>query len=121
MTSASRQPGSSIKPFVYMAAFKNGFNPGNFLVDVQTSWNNGNYTPKNFDGRFRGPVTMRRSLQGSLNIPAVKALFLVDDRPVWDQVSKMNTFFNFTGDLGLKFPCIEVLMQPFLEMKKSVG
>ena len=107
VTSASRQPGSSIKPFVYMAAFKNGFNPGNFLVDVQTSWNNGNYTPKNFDGRFRGPVTMRRSLQGSLNIPAVKALFLVDDRPVWDQVSKMNTFFNFTGDLGLKFPCIE--------------
>jgi membrane peptidoglycan carboxypeptidase len=102
-----QQPGSSIKPYVYMAAFDNGFNPGNVIVDVQTPWNGGAYIPKNFDGRFRGAVTMERALQGSLNIPAVKALFLVDDRPVWDQQSKMNTFFNFSEELGLRYPCVD--------------
>lgn len=105
VTTAPRQPGSSVKQYVYMAAFANGFNPGNIIVDAQTSW--GGYTPRNFSGTFNGPVTIRRSLQGSLNIPALKALFLVDNSPAWDERSKLNTFFDFAENLGLDFPCID--------------
>ncbi len=70
-----RQPGSSIKPLVYMASFLKGYSPGTVVYDVLTNFG-GNYTPRNFDGRFRGPVTLRNALAQSLNIPAVKALYL---------------------------------------------
>jgi membrane peptidoglycan carboxypeptidase len=114
-----QQPGSSIKPYVYAAAFANGFNPGTVLLDVKTSWQG--YEPKNFDGNFRGPVTMRRALQGSLNIPAVKSLFLDNDQPASDQVSKLDTFFSFTESLGVQFPCAEGAgNDAFIEKNKGV-
>jgi len=69
-----RQPGSSFKPIVYATAFKDKYNPASILWDVPTDF--GNYKPNNYDGTTRGPVTMRQALAGSLNIPAVKTLFL---------------------------------------------
>jgi membrane peptidoglycan carboxypeptidase len=105
IATSPQQPGSSIKPYVYAAAFQNGFNPATVINDVQTTWQG--YTPKNFDNTFRGPVSMRRAFQGSLNIPAVKSLFLVNDDPQWNQESKLNTFFNFTESTGVVFPCVE--------------
>lgn len=75
IATASRQPGSSFKPLVYAAAFKDKYNPATVLFDVRTDF--GNYVPDNFDGGFRGPVTIRQALGNSLNIPAVKALALV--------------------------------------------
>ncbi len=72
---ANRQPGSSFKPLVYATAFKGGYNPAFTLWDVPTDF--GNYRPNNFDGNFRGPVSMRSALQNSLNVPAVKTLALV--------------------------------------------
>ena len=75
-----RQPGSSFKPFVYTAAFERGYTPETVLYDVSTNFErqiNGNYSPKNYDGKDHGLVTMRKALQGSLNIPAVKTLYLV--------------------------------------------
>lgn len=105
VATTAQQAGSSIKPYVYAAAFKNGFNPGTTLVDVQTNWQG--YTPKNFDGTFRGPVTMRRALQGSLNIPAVKSVFLSNDRPISDVTSKLDSFFGLAESFGVVFPCVE--------------
>ena len=75
-----RQPGSSFKPFVYTAAFELGYTPDTVLYDVKTNFDmrdGGDYTPKNYDGKEHGLVTMRKALQGSLNIPAVKTLYLV--------------------------------------------
>ena len=69
-----RQPGSSFKPVVYATAFKDKYNPGYVLWDVPTDF--GNYKPVNYDGSTHGPVTMRTALAGSLNIPAVKTLYL---------------------------------------------
>lgn len=69
-----RQPGSSFKPIVYATAFKDKYNPASTLWDVTTDF--GNYTPKNYDGSTHGPVSMRTALAGSLNIPAVKTLYL---------------------------------------------
>ena len=73
------QPGSSMKPIVYAAAFEKGYTPNTVLWDVNTTFPTatGPYEPKNYDLKEHGYVTMRKALQGSLNIPAVKALYLV--------------------------------------------
>ncbi|MEJ5225755.1 MAG: penicillin-binding transpeptidase domain-containing protein, partial [Anaerolineales bacterium] len=84
-TSPTRQPGSSIKPLTYVAAFEKGWTPATLLWDVPSEFPpSGNpndprppYRPVNYDGRFRGPVTVRSALANSYNIPAVKALEFV--------------------------------------------
>lgn len=75
-----RQPGSSFKPYVYLAAFEKGFTPETMLYDVETKFDTGTdkeYNPQNYDGKFRGPLRMKEALPQSLNIPAVKTLYLV--------------------------------------------
>ncbi len=69
-----RQPGSTLKPFTYLTAFQTkNWSPATMLMDVPTTFG-GTYTPLNFDNKFRGPVSVRRALGSSLNIPAVYAL-----------------------------------------------
>lgn len=79
VTTALRQPGSSIKPVTYITAFKQGFSPGNTLLDTPVSFRNiwETYTPVNYDGKYHGPVTVRTALASSYNIPAVKMLAVV--------------------------------------------
>lgn len=72
-----RQPGSSFKPIIYAAAFAKGLSPATVLFDVKTKF--GSSYPNNFDGKFRGPVTIRYSIGNSLNIPALKTGMIVDD------------------------------------------
>lgn len=72
-----RQPGSSFKPFVYAEAFVKGYNDKTTVVDELTSfgiWGGKEYIPQNYDGRFRGTVTLREALAQSLNVPSVKVL-----------------------------------------------
>ncbi len=84
-TSATRQPGSSMKPFTYLAAFEKGWTPSTLIWDVPGSFspsgrpddNGPAYEPVNYDGKFHGPVTVRSALANSFNIPAVKALSFV--------------------------------------------
>lgn len=75
-----RQPGSTFKPFAYATAFTKGFQPETRVYDVPINFGpdgSGNdYTPNNYDGRFRGPLSMREALAQSLNIPAVTTLYL---------------------------------------------
>lgn len=76
-SSPGRQPGSAFKPFVYATAFKNGYDDKTIVTDELTnfgSWGGKDYIPQNFDGLFRGPITLRQALSQSLNIPAVKTL-----------------------------------------------
>lgn len=97
---AHRQPGSAIKPFIYAEAFKKGYTPDTVVFDVQTEFNptclytyNYNasntpetlieqrkkdqcYMPENYDNKYRGPITLRNALAQSINIPAVKTLYL---------------------------------------------
>jgi len=75
ITTARRQPGSSFKPIVYAASFKEKYNPAFTLYDVRTDF--GDYSPDNYDGSFRGPVSIRYALGNSLNLPAVKVLGLI--------------------------------------------
>ena len=76
-TSPTRQPGSSMKPFTYIAAFEKGWTPSTLIWDVPTQFPDGAnppYEPRNYDGTFHGPLTVRTALANSFNIPAVKAL-----------------------------------------------
>ncbi|MFH0905467.1 MAG: penicillin-binding protein [bacterium] len=68
-----RQPGSSIKPVVYATAFKKDYGPATMLIDAPTDFGQG-YTPRNYDGTFRGPLSVREALANSINVPAVKTL-----------------------------------------------
>jgi penicillin-binding protein 1C len=80
--SPTRQPGSSIKPFTYLAAFEKGWTPSTLIWDVPSEFppsglpNDPNppYVPNNFDHKFHGPLTVRVALANSYNVPAVKAL-----------------------------------------------
>jgi len=80
-TRAARQPGSLFKPFVYLAAFEAervgrgpGITPASLIPDDPVEIPTGSTTwfPQNFDRQFRGPVTVRRALESSLNVPAVR-------------------------------------------------
>lgn len=79
VATSPRQPGSSIKPVVYAAAFNKGYRPDTILFDLVTPFaaSGRQYRPLDYDGKERGPVSLRQALQGSLNIPAVKLLYLV--------------------------------------------
>ncbi|HXE79583.1 MAG TPA: penicillin-binding protein 1C [Vicinamibacterales bacterium] len=70
-----RQPGSALKPFTYALAFEEGFTPASVLPDVPSHFPTAEpgvlYSPRNYDGRYRGPLLARRALAGSENIPAV--------------------------------------------------
>ncbi|MCV0429794.1 MAG: transglycosylase domain-containing protein, partial [Roseibium sp.] len=67
---ALRQPGSSFKPFVYMTAFLNGYGPDSIVPD-RPVWI-GNWSPKNYSRRYRGPVTLRTALTKSINTIPVR-------------------------------------------------
>jgi penicillin-binding protein 1A len=77
-TQARRQVGSLFKPVVYSAAIDRGFTPISVFIDEPVAYNAGAgqppYSPLNYDRKFEGPVTLRRALEQSRNIPAVKAM-----------------------------------------------
>jgi len=88
-TLALRQPGSTMKPFIYSLALMNGYTRDTVVFDVPTQFSTACrpsettnstppcYAPEDFDGKFRGPMTFETALAQSINIPAVKVLYLV--------------------------------------------
>lgn len=106
VTLSQRQPGSSIKPIMYATAFQNSaLNPGSMLIDSPTCFTSPGqapYCPKNYDGSFKGPVTIRTSLGNSLNIPAVKGLRIIGIETFINQATKMGiTSWNDPSKYGL--------------------
>jgi 1A family penicillin-binding protein len=116
-TMGQRQPGSSFKPFAYATAFEKGYTPDTVLWDVKTEFNpncdpNGDalvdqygqacYNPQDYDGNNRGPVTLRTALDCSLNIPAVKVLYLAGIPATLKTAKDMGiTTLNDTKNYGL--------------------
>lgn len=91
VATAKRQPGSSFKPFIYATAFNKGFTPDTVLFDLPTEFQTtcnaygkalpghsqeNCYMPDNYDGKFRGPMTLRDALGQSINVVAVKLFYL---------------------------------------------
>ncbi|MFA6024047.1 MAG: transglycosylase domain-containing protein [Candidatus Gracilibacteria bacterium] len=86
MVTSARQPGSSFKPFVYSLALLNQYTAATVFYDVKTNF--GNWSPNNFDGGFKGPMTMRYALGQSRNIPAIKAYFLAGEEKAIKEYAK---------------------------------
>ncbi|MBI5291537.1 MAG: transglycosylase domain-containing protein [Chloroflexi bacterium] len=104
-----RQPGSSIKPLTYAAAFQKGWTPATLLWDIPTRFPDGAnppYEPQNYDSRFHGLVRVRDALANSYNIPAVKALQFVGvyDDPKTPQPDGLIEFARALGVTTLTRP-----------------
>ena len=93
-TQALRQPGSAFKLFVYMAALERGLHPDDIVTDARV--NVGGWAPGNFDGRFRGSVTMREAFAQSLNAAAVR----LADRAGRARVAEAARRLGVTSDLA---------------------
>jgi 1A family penicillin-binding protein len=95
-----RQPGSSFKPYVYAEAFELGYTRKTQLFDVETNFSTNEedeYIPQNYNGSFQGPVQIEDALATSLNIPAVKTLYL-------SGVDKSIKLAKSMGIEGLNYP-----------------
>ncbi|GIW63712.1 MAG: hypothetical protein KatS3mg091_514 [Patescibacteria group bacterium] len=94
VTTALRQPGSSIKPILYSLALQRGFTAATIIDDSPVGYRlpNGRiYRPENYDGRFHGPVPLRYALANSYNVPAVKTLNKIG----------VAEFINYAQKLGI--------------------
>jgi penicillin-binding protein 1C len=108
MAVAPRQPGSSIKPLTYAAAFEQGWTPSTLIWDVPSEFPPSGdpndprepYEPVNYDERFHGPVLVRAALANSYNIPAVKALQFVGiyDNP---DTAELDGLIPFAERMGI--------------------
>lgn len=99
-----RQPGSSFKPIVYTMGFLKGYTAETILWDVVTTFKTATkpYVPHNYDSTEHGPVSVRTALQGSLNIPAVKMLYLAGIDNVLNLAEKLGyTTFADRSRFGL--------------------
>lgn len=113
VTLAPRQPGSSIKPMVYASAFAEGYTPETIVYDVRTQFSavceksdfsplEPCYAPSNYNGEFVGPISLRNALPQSLNIPAVKVLYLTGLKDAIKLATDMGiTTLNDPDRLGL--------------------
>lgn len=112
VTQAWRQPGSSFKPFIYSAALEKGFHPGSIIEDEPISISASEtgsqaWQPKNYDGKYEGPMSMRSALAKSKNMVSIRLLQAISPQYAQDYVAR----FGFDAD---KHP-------PYLTMALGAG
>ncbi len=103
-TQAMRQVGSTFKPIVYSAAFENGMTPDSYVLDSPISFTDSmgrTWSPKNYDGKFKGQIDIRQALTESRNIPTIKVASLIG----------INNVVVMARRFGLKSP-----MDPYLPL-----
>ncbi len=93
VTQAWRQPGSSFKPFIYSAAFEKGYGPNSVVDDSPMSFSSGEtgsqaWEPKNYDGRYDGPISIRTALARSKNMVSIRLLKSIGPRYAQDYITK---------------------------------
>jgi len=123
MAVSPRQPGSSIKPLTYAAAFEKGWTPSTLIWDVPSEFTPSGrqddpsplYRPINYDDRFHGPVTVRYALANSYNLPAVKTLLYIG---IYDDPNTVNQdgFLAFARRMG-----ISTLTRPDYGLSLTLG
>jgi len=99
VTQAWRQPGSSFKPFIYSAALEKGFTPATVVNDAPLFFDAGTtggqaWEPKNYDGKFEGPMPLRRGLAKSKNMISIRVLRSIGARYAQDWITR----FGFEAD-----------------------
>jgi len=133
----NRQPGSTFKPFVYATAFQEGYTPETILFNLRTQFQTtcdvfGNplttennpsacFMPQNYDSKYTGPITLRNALAQSINIPAVKLLYLTGIKDSLETAKKMGiTSLTNPNEYGLTLVLGSGSVSP-LEMTNAYG
>ncbi len=105
MATSPRQPGSSIKPLTYLAAFEQlNWTPSTLIMDTPVEYPDGAggvYKPKNYDDKFHGPVLLRTALANSYNIPPIKALQLLGVDTLKAMAARLGITTLTRNDYGL--------------------
>ncbi|MGA3262456.1 MAG: PBP1A family penicillin-binding protein [Terracidiphilus sp.] len=108
-TQAERQTGSSFKPYVYTAAIEDGARPGDIIVDAPVSF--GGYTPRNYEGDYRGAMTLTTAFAESRNIPALKLAARVGIRKVIDVAHRFGVTTNIPAYLPVAIGAVEITLE----------
>lgn len=110
VTQALRQAGSAIKPIIYTAALESGFSPSYIIIDEPTDfidkWSGEPWTPPNYDGKYKGAITLRKALEESRNIPTAKLLQFISPQKGVDYCRK----FGITSSI---YPFISLALGSF--------
>ena len=113
-TQAYRQMGSTVKPLLYTAAIDRGLTPTTVIIDEPTSFDAGagqpRYTPQNYDRKFMGPLTVRRALEQSRNIPSVKVIEMLGPTQVASYAKKFGFAQDFRPFLSMALGAQEVTL-----------
>lgn len=109
-TQALRQPGSAFKPFVYTACIDNGFTPSDEVLDIPIVMLSGGaeYSPANYDRKFKGPVTLRTALALSRNLAAVRLIRYIGEQTVVEYAKRMGIKTRLKAVTSLALGACEV-------------
>src|SRR5208337_3019687 len=108
-TQAERQTGSSFKPYVYTAAIEDGAKPTDIIVDAPVSFNG--YSPHNFEGDYRGAMTLTTAFAESRNVPAVKLAARVGMENVIDMAHRFGVTSNIPAYLPVALGAVEITLE----------
>ena len=101
---SKRQPGSAFKPILYAAALERGFQPNSIVLDSPEALGGSdeslNWKPQNYDGKFRGPMTLREALEVSRNIPTIKIAQSVGLDGINDYIERIGFDVELDQDLS---------------------
>ena len=117
---AHRQPGSAFKPFVYLAALEAGHAPTEILDDSPIRYVSAGkvWAPENYDGKFRGPVTLQQALEESINVPTIRLLEQLGVSPVIEAARRAGIQSPLPHDLTLALGSGDVTL---LELTAAYG
>jgi penicillin-binding protein 1A len=119
-TQAKRQPGSSFKPFIYLTALEKGFSPGTFIEDAPVTYNTveGPYSPSNYSQKNIGWLPMRKALEKSVNVIAIKLNYLIGPEHLVDVAKQIGIRSPLKPILSLPLGANEVTM---IELASAYG
>ena len=102
---SKRQPGSSFKPILFAAGLENGYNPASIIIDSPEALGGAdaslNWKPRNYDGKFKGPITFRNSLEQSRNVPTIKIADKIGVSTIMDFTKRIGFNAKLDPDLSL--------------------
>ena len=102
---AKRQPGSAFKPFVYLTAMEKGFRPNTLILDAPISYSLGNgqgdYSPGNYEDDFMGPITVRKAVEKSRNVPTVRTASYIGMKNVAQTAKDFGIMDNMPNQLAM--------------------
>ena len=118
VTQAQRQPGSAFKPILFAAALEEGMTPSSIIIDspeTLAGFNQAlNWKPKNYDGKFKGAITLRNALEQSRNIPTIKIAHKLGIKRIFNFVKRIGLNAKLEKDLSLSLGSFGVSLMDIL-------